>query len=166
MPECQAQIPQIADARTIPRHEANGQHSFSSQRRQPIKRESAIGRRFGAAPQAAAAEAAHAHIAALEKQLDEARELGETKLDALRATQELEVGALRAATAMRDQSFQTELDKATRRMEGDEKRMMKQISEARADQNRAEALVMKMQQTNESSLNEMSASMHFPSAVS
>jgi hypothetical protein len=109
------------------------------------------------AAQATAAEAARARSAALEKQLDEAREQGETKLDALRATHELEVGALRAATVMRDQSFQTELDKATQQMEGDEKRIMKQISEARADQKRAEALLMKMQQTNESSLTEMSA---------
>lgn len=109
------------------------------------------------AAQAAAAEAAHARIATLEKQLDDARELGETKLDALRATHEKEVSALHASAAMRNQSFQTELDKAVQRMEGDQTRVTKQISEARADQKRAEALVVKMQRTNESSLTEMSA---------
>ena len=109
------------------------------------------------AAHAAATEAAHARIAALEKQLDDTRELGETKLDALRAAHEQEVGALRTATVMRDQSFQTELDKVMKRMEGDQKHMMKQISEARADQKRAEALVVKMQQKNESSLTELSA---------
>ena len=109
------------------------------------------------AAHAAATAAAHARIAALEKQLDDTRELGETKLDALRAAHEQEVGALRTATVMRDQSFQTELDKVMKRMEGDQKHMMKQISEARADQKRAEALVVKMQQKNESSLTELSA---------
>lgn len=109
------------------------------------------------AAQATAAEAAHARIATLEKQLDDAWELGETKLDALRATHEQEVGALHASAAMRNQSFQTDLHKAVQRMEGDQTRMTKQISEARADQKRAETLVVKMQQTNESSLTEMSA---------
>ncbi|SAL59603.1 Chromosome partition protein Smc [Caballeronia choica] len=109
------------------------------------------------AAQAAAAEPAHARIAALEKQLADARERGETKLDALRATHEQEVGALHASAAMRNQSFQTELDKAVQRMEGDQNRMTKQISEARADQKRAEALLLKMQQTSESSQTEMSA---------
>jgi chromosome segregation ATPase len=109
------------------------------------------------AAQAAATETAHARIAALEAQLDDTREQGETKLDAQRAAHEQEVVELRTATVMRDQSYQTELDKAMERMEGVQQHMMKQISEARDDQKRAEAQVVKMQQKNEPLLTELSA---------
>jgi len=87
--------------------------------------------------------AAQTRIAALEQQLDTAREQADAKLDTLRATHDREVAALRTSVDTRDAAFQSELNRATERMEGVQKHMMQQISEARDERRRAEAQTAK-----------------------
>ncbi|MFM0197830.1 hypothetical protein PQQ65_32535 [Paraburkholderia strydomiana] len=82
--------------------------------------------------------AAQTRIAALEQQLDTTHEQADTELDALRArTHDREVAAFRASVGTRDAASQSELNRATRRMEGVQKHMMQQISEARDERKRA-----------------------------
>ncbi|WP_350357475.1 DNA-binding protein [Paraburkholderia fungorum] len=90
--------------------------------------------------------AAQARIAALEQLLDTTRQQADVKLDALRATHDREVAALRASVDTGDAAFQSELSRATERMEGVQKHMMKQISEARDERTRAEAQSAKIRE--------------------
>lgn len=101
--------------------------------------------------------AAQTRIAALEQQLDTVREQADAKLEALRTTHDREVATLRASVDTRDAAFQSELGKATQRMEGVQKHMMQQIGEARDERRRAEVQAARVQEKYESLQAEMGA---------
>lgn len=94
---------------------------------------------------------------ALETQRDAEREIADTRLREQRIEHEKASAALRASLEARDAAFQAELDKATQRMEGVQKHMMQQISEAREERRRADSLAASLQQRNETLLGELGA---------
>lgn len=105
----------------------------------------------------ARAEEARIRADALEAQRDAERELADTRQREQRTEHEKASAALRASLEARDAAFQSELDKATQRMEGVQKHMMQQISEAREERRRADALAATLQQRNETLLGELAA---------
>jgi chromosome segregation ATPase len=105
----------------------------------------------------ARAEEARTRADALEAQRDAERELADTRLREQRTEHEKAIAALRASLEARDAAFQSELDKATQRMEGVQKHMMQQISEAREERRRADTLAASLQQRNETLLGELGA---------
>ncbi len=62
---------------------------------------------------------------------------------------------LQATLAAQERSFQQEIDKATKRLEGVQKHAMLQFDEARDAQKRAEAQLSKANQKNEQLLDEV-----------
>ncbi|NIE68077.1 DNA-binding protein [Burkholderia sp. Ax-1719] len=105
----------------------------------------------------ARADDARTRAETLEAQRDSERDIADTRLRELRAEHEKTIAALRASLEARDAAFQSELDKATQRMEGVQKHMMQQISEAREERRRADALAAALQQRNETLLGELGA---------
>ncbi|POR53438.1 plasmid replication DNA-binding protein KfrA [Paraburkholderia eburnea] len=105
----------------------------------------------------ARAEEARIRADALEAQRDAERELADTRQREQRTEHEKASAALRASLEARDAAFQSELDKATQRMEGVQKHMMQQISDAREERRRADALAATLQQRNETLLGELAA---------
>ncbi|WP_310633135.1 DNA-binding protein [Paraburkholderia sp.] len=105
----------------------------------------------------ARANEASARAAALEAQRDAERTMAETRTQEQRAAHEQAIAAMRAAQETRDAAFQSELDKATQRMEGVQKHMMQQISEARDERRRADALAASAQRRNEQLVSELGA---------
>ncbi|HEV3429204.1 MAG TPA: DNA-binding protein [Paraburkholderia sp.] len=105
----------------------------------------------------ARAEEARTRADALEAQRDAERELADTRLREQRTEHEKAIAALRVSLEARDATFQSELDKATQRMEGVQKHMMQQISEAREERRRADTLAASLQQRNETLLGELGA---------
>ncbi|MBB3256770.1 chromosome segregation ATPase [Paraburkholderia bannensis] len=93
----------------------------------------------------------------LEAQRNTEREIADTRLRELGTEHEKAIAALRASLETRDAAFQSELDKATQRMEGVQKHMMQQISEAREERRRADVLATSLQQRNETLLGELGA---------
>lgn len=105
----------------------------------------------------ARANEASTRAAALEAQRDAERTQAETRAQEQRTAHEHAIAALRSAQEARDAAFQSELDKATQRMEGVQKHMMQQISEAREERRRADALAASAQQRNEQLVSELGA---------
>lgn len=102
-------------------------------------------------------EEARMRAESLEAQRDTEREIADARLREQRAEHEKAIAALQASREARDAAFQSELDKATQRMEGVQKHMMQQISEAREERRRADALAGSLQQRNETLLGELGA---------
>ncbi|WP_322072005.1 DNA-binding protein [Paraburkholderia bannensis] len=105
----------------------------------------------------ARAEEARSRADSLETQRDAERELADTRLREQRIEHEQASATLRASLEARDTAFQAELDKATQRMEGVQKHMLQQISEAREERRRADSLAASLQQRNETLLGELGA---------
>ncbi|WP_322043546.1 DNA-binding protein [Paraburkholderia sp. J67] len=105
----------------------------------------------------ARAEEARARADALDTQRNIEREQAESRLREQRLEHEKASTALRASLEARDAAFQSELDKATQRMEGVQKHMMQQISEAREERRRSDTLAASLQQRNETLLGELGA---------
>ncbi|WP_321919531.1 DNA-binding protein [Paraburkholderia tropica] len=105
----------------------------------------------------ARANEASTRAAALEAQRDAERTQAETRAQEQRTAHEHAIAAMRAGQEARDAAFQSELDKATQRMEGVQKHMMQQISEAREERRRADALAASAQQRNEQLVSELGA---------
>ncbi|TDN59150.1 DNA-binding protein [Paraburkholderia sp. BL10I2N1] len=80
---------------------------------------------------------------------DAARANAEEALRAARATHMRELETLRAEHAEREAALRVQIDQATARLEGVQKRVMLQTEEARDAQRRAEAALAKIQQRNE-----------------
>jgi chromosome segregation ATPase len=105
----------------------------------------------------ARAEEANKRAETLEAQRNAEREIADTRLREQRTEHEKAIAELRASREARDAAFQSELDKATQRMEGVQKHMMQQISEAREERKRADTLAASLQQRNETLLGELGA---------
>ncbi|WP_321816551.1 MULTISPECIES: DNA-binding protein [unclassified Paraburkholderia] len=105
----------------------------------------------------ARAEDARNRADALETQRNHERDSAETRLREQREEHEKAIGALRVSLEARDAAFQSELDKATQRMEGVQRHMMQQISEAREERKRADTLAASLQHRNETLLGELGA---------
>lgn len=97
----------------------------------------------------AAAEATEARALALERQVEASRAEAEQRLAAANAAHERRLTELREAMAAQEQTFRTEIGKATERLEGVQRHVMLQVAEAREATKRAEALLAKAQQKNE-----------------
>ncbi len=93
----------------------------------------------------AAVEAAQAAIA----ERDTVRTQGEEALRAAQAAHMRELEVLRAERVAQEAALRVEIDTATVRLEGVQKRVMLQTEEARDAQRRAEAVLAKVQQRNE-----------------
>lgn len=112
------------------------------------------GLRSEASSARAATEAVQARALALEQQLDTSRVDAEQRLASAKAEHQQRVAELQAAMAAQEQVFRAEIDKATERLEGVQKHVMLQVSEAREATKRAEALLAKANQKNEVLLTE------------
>ncbi len=97
----------------------------------------------------AAAEAAQARVQALEQQVESSRAEAEQRLAAANAAHERRQTELQETMAAQEQAFRAEIDKATERLEGVQRHVMLQVTEAREATKRAEALLAKAQQKNE-----------------
>lgn len=105
--------------------------------------------RDGATRGRAAAEAAQARVQALEQQLETLRAEAEQRLAAANTAHERRLAELQVTMAAQEQVFRAEIDKATERLEGVQKHVMLQVTEARDAAKRGEALLAKAQQRNE-----------------
>lgn len=103
----------------------------------------------------AAKDAALARAGGLEQQLDAAKADSEQTIGALKSEHRQQVEALQAALAAREAAFRLEIDKATERLEGVQRHVMLQVTEARDAQKRAEAQLSKSNQKNEQLLVEV-----------
>lgn len=99
-------------------------------------------------------EAAVFRANALEQQLESAKIDSAQAISALKAEQRQHVEELQATIATQERSFRQEIDKATERLEGVQKHVMLQVTEAREAQKRAEAQLSKSSQKNEQLLAE------------
>jgi chromosome segregation ATPase len=95
------------------------------------------------------ADAAQARARALEQQLESARTEAENRMASVRTEYDQQLAELRATMTTQEQAFRVEIDKATERLEGVQKHVMLQVSEAREATRRAEALLAKSRQKNE-----------------
>lgn len=102
----------------------------------------------------AAAEAAQARAQALEQQVEASRTEADQRLTATNAVHERRLAELHEAMTAQEQAFRAEIDKATERLEGVQKHVMQQVTEAREATKRAEMLLAKTQQKNEELLAE------------
>ena len=96
-----------------------------------------------------AKEAAVSRANALEQQLDLVKTNATQSISTLKAEHRLRVEELQAALATQESSFRHEIDKATERLEGVQKHVMLQVTEAREAQKRAETRLSKTNQKNE-----------------
>lgn len=94
----------------------------------------------------AAVAAAATHAADLDQQLTRVREEAARDHAALQATLERQAAEFQEALANRDRGYQTELDKATTRLQSAQDHMLQNIDAAREAQKRAEAQQTKLQQ--------------------
>jgi chromosome segregation ATPase len=101
-----------------------------------------------------AKEAAVSRANALEQQLESVKTDAAQATSTLKAEQRQRVEELQATIATQERSFRQEIDKATERLEGVQKHVMLQVTEAREAQKRAEAQLSKASQKNEQLLAE------------
>lgn len=97
----------------------------------------------------AAKEAAIARASALEQQLESVKTDSERAITAMKSEHQQHVEVLQATLAAQEHTFRKEIDKATERLEGVQKHVMLQVTEAREAQKRTEALLSKASQRNE-----------------
>lgn len=97
----------------------------------------------------AQAEAAQARGQALTEQLEASRAEAEHRLEAAKAEHQQREAELQAALAASELTFRAEIDKTTERLEGVQKHVMVQVADARESAKRAEALLAKASQRNE-----------------
>ncbi len=97
----------------------------------------------------AAAESAETRAQALERQLESSRTEAEQRMAAANTAHEWRLTELQDAMVAEELAFRGEIDKATERLEGVQKHVMLQVSEAREATKRAEALLGKAQRKNE-----------------
>ena len=96
-----------------------------------------------------AKESAISRVDALEQQLESVKTDATQAISIVKAEHRLRVQELQAALATQESSFRQEIDKATERLEGVQKHVMLQVTEAREAQKRAETLLSKTNQKNE-----------------
>lgn len=94
-------------------------------------------------------EATMARASALEQQLESAKTNSEQASSTRKAEHQQHVEKLQAALVAQEAAFRQEIDKATERLEGVQKHVLLQVSEARESQKRAEAQLSKANQKNE-----------------
>lgn len=94
-------------------------------------------------------ETAIARASALEQQLESAKTNSEQVRLTLKEEHQQYVEKLQAALAAQEIAFRLEIDKATERLEGVQKHVLLQVSEAREAQKQAEAQLSKANQKNE-----------------
>ena len=94
-------------------------------------------------------EAAVSRADALEQQLASAKVDSEQAIATLKSEHRQRIEELQATLATQESSFRQEIDKATERLEGVQKHVMLQVTEAREAQKRAETLLSKTNQKNE-----------------
>ena len=97
----------------------------------------------------ATTEAAQARALALEQQIESSRAEAEERLSSAKAEHQHRETELQSAMAAQEQAFRAEIDKATERLEGVQKHVMLQVTEAREATKRVEALLVKANQKNE-----------------
>ena len=102
-----------------------------------------------------AKEAAVSRFNVLEQHLESAKADAAQAIKTLKAEQRQRVDELQKTITTKDGSFRQEIDKATERLEGVQKHVMLQVTEAREAQKRAEAQLSKAIQKNEQLLDEM-----------
>lgn len=107
------------------------------------------------ATERATKEAAVSRANALEQQLESAKIDSAQAISILKAEYRQRVEELQATIATQESSFRQEIDKATERLEGVQKHVMLQVTEAREAQKRAEAQLSKASQKNEQLLAEV-----------
>lgn len=88
-------------------------------------------------------------VNALEQQLESVKTDAAQAISIVKAEHRLRVQELQAALSAQESSFRQEIDKATERLEGVQKHVMLQVTEAREAQKRAETLLSKTNQKNE-----------------
>ena len=96
-----------------------------------------------------AKENAISRVNALEQQLESVKTDAAQAVSILKAEHRLRIQELQAALATQESSFRQEIDKATERLEGVQKHVMLQVTEAREAQKRAETHLSKTNQKNE-----------------
>ena len=101
-----------------------------------------------------AKENAISRVNALVQQLESVKTDAAQAVSIVNAEHRLRVQELQAALATQESSFRQEIDKATERLEGVQKHVMLQVTEAREAQKRAEAQLSKACQKNEQLLAE------------
>ena len=97
----------------------------------------------------AAKESGIARAGALEHQLESVKTDSEQAITALKSEHQHRVEGLQATIAAQECAFRQEINKATERLEGVQKHVMLQVSEAREAQKRTEAQLSKTSQKNE-----------------
>jgi len=97
----------------------------------------------------AAREAAVSRADALEQQLESKKADAAQAISTLKAEHRQRVEELQATLATQENSFRHEIDKATERLEGVQKHVLLQVTEAREAQKRAETHLSKTSQKNE-----------------
>ena len=106
------------------------------------------------ASERAAKDAAIAKSKALEQQIASTKADAEQALITLKSEHRQRIEELQAIIASQESSFRQEIDKATERLEGVQKHVMLQVTEAREAQKRAETKLSKANQKNEQLLAE------------
>ena len=101
-----------------------------------------------------AKEAAVSRANALEQQLESTKTDAAQAISTLKAEQRQRVEELQATVTTQESSFRQEIDKATERLEGVQKHVMLQVTDARETQKQAEAQFFKVSQKNEQLLAE------------
>jgi chromosome segregation ATPase len=96
-----------------------------------------------------AKETAVSRANALEQQLESVKTDAAQAISIVKAEHRLHVEELQAALATQECSFRQEIDRATERLEGVQKHVMLQVTEARDAQKRAETLLSRTNQKNE-----------------
>jgi chromosome segregation ATPase len=91
----------------------------------------------------------------LEQQLGAAKADSDQTIAALKSEHRQQVEALQAALSAQEAAFRLEIDKATERLEGVQRHVMLQVTEARDAQKRSEAQLSKSKQKNEQLLVEV-----------
>jgi len=94
-------------------------------------------------------EAAVSRTNALEQQLESVKTDAAQAISILKSEHRLRVAELQATLATQESAFRQEIDKATERLEGVQKHVMLQVTEAREAQKRAETHLSKTNQKNE-----------------
>lgn len=96
-----------------------------------------------------AIDTAQAQVAALAQQLKSSRNKDEQRLALAKAEYQQRITELQSTITAQEQAFRTEIDKATMRLEGVQKHIMLQVTEARDATKRVEATLAKANLKNE-----------------
>ncbi|AMK79123.1 MULTISPECIES: DNA-binding protein [Methylomonas] len=96
-----------------------------------------------------AADKAQAQVTALAQQLESSRNEEEQRLALAKAEYQQRIAELQSTITTQEQAFRTEIDKVTMRLEGVQKHIMLQLTEARDSTKRVEATLAKANLKNE-----------------